>query len=93
MHYLFRVAESDRTFQEEDEEWTQREEMINNESQVKTKKGTKKEGRVWQHDETIRLIDLWSGEKCLSVYCEKPILLRQGEAAKCHHKNSKLTLQ
>ena len=60
MNYYFRVAEVDREFQEEDEEWTQREEIINKESLVETKKDTKKDGRVWQHDETVRLIDLCS---------------------------------
>ena len=60
-----RVAEAERAFQEEDEDRTQREEIINNVNQVKTKKGTKKDDRLWQHDETIRLIDLVSGEECL----------------------------
>ena len=42
---------------------TQREELINNKSQVKTKRH--KNDCLWQHDQTKRLIDLWSREECL----------------------------
>lgn len=65
MHYYFRVAEADRTFQGEDEQRNTKGRINQQQKPGINKKTHKNDDCLWQHDQTKRLFDLWSREECL----------------------------